>query len=84
MAFLKKNWSGNIAGIGMGGPKVHSYAGLADALATIGGAGYFNTVQSEIDTGDVVITNTGSPATAAKIWMLINTAGVITAVALTP
>jgi hypothetical protein len=53
MAFNKQFWSGNIAGVGFGGPKMHSYSDTA-ALATVAGANYFDAIGDEMDTGDVV------------------------------
>ena len=43
------------AGTTLGGPAVWAYFHASDNLATVKGAGYFNTIRNMISPGDVVI-----------------------------
>lgn len=75
MAFDKKNWAGNIAGSGYGGaPKIHAYKS-SEALATIAGSGYFNSVADEMDAGDSVLVNSTATTGGGSKWYRMNKSG---------
>ena len=51
MAFVRSKLERVAGGI----QKLYIYNGQADTIATVSGAGYFNSVTSELDAGDVII-----------------------------
>ena len=77
MSLITKNLSTNVGGIGMGGPKVHTYTS-SDTMGTIAGSGYFNAAQSQMDTGDLLYVECTNATPGTKLFRVINTAGVIT------
>jgi hypothetical protein len=78
MAFSTTGWAqGGDISKGVGG--LHVYR-TADNQAVVEGAGYFNSIQSNIQTGDVVLAIMGD---TTLFYQLTNTAGVITFATLT-
>jgi len=82
MTIDTKNWSGNIAGVGFGGPMMHTYSS-SDTLATIAGSGYFNSVADEITTGDVIyVYSSAASGGGGKMYRMTRTVNTVTLTAL--
>lgn len=57
------------------GGRVYSYYTSADAIATVVASGYFNSVASQIASGDTIMV---SSTDVTRICRMVNTANVIT------
>ena len=77
MAFSSTNWSTVGSSKSGNSPSIYSYKSAGDNKAAIAGAGYFNSVESLIVTGDWIYTygsDGGQTLSAIKTGAVITTA----------
>ncbi len=69
MAFDSAGWNTASAGKSGNAPSIHTYT-TTDAIGTVRGAGYFNSIRSLLQIGDliyVVVTSSGALSTASLL-----------------